>query len=191
MNLKCIFAKNRPIDFSSLCSVVFTCIVHIDFTWVFLSPFSPLISVSTYQFQDASQLSLDVILNGILVDLVYLVVFTGERAQRPILAQLSVDLLRGLSQLEFSCWRASHCLPVSAECCCLRCPGNPRQGAWGPEYLGFPLRNSRISPESSDLREHCGPCQGTERCGRILPKTPRLKRWGLVFLLCAPRKILS
>lgn len=155
VNLKCIFTKNWPIDFSSLCSVVFTCIVRTDFSWVFFfSHFFPLISVSTYQFQDASQLSLDVILSGILVDLVYLVVFTGERAETHFgsafcrLAQRSkstgVQLLEGMSLSSSECWKL------------LRCPGKPWQRTWGPEYLGFPLRNSRISPESSDLREPSG-----------------------------------
>lgn len=38
-------------------------------------------------------------------------------------------------------------LPLSAGSCCLGYPGKLWQRASGPEYLGFPLNNTRIIPE--------------------------------------------
>lgn len=188
MNLKCIFTKNRPIDFSSLCSVVFTCIVHKDFFWVFFFffPFFPPylslhISVpGRYSTVPGCNFKWDISGFGVPC-CVYRRKSTEAHFGSAFcrLAQRSkstgVQLLEGMSLSSSECWKL------------LRCPGSPWQRTWGPEYLGFPLRNSRICPESSDFSlQAVSLCQGAECCGCISPKTPRLKRCGLVFLLCVP-----
>ncbi|KAL6038604.1 hypothetical protein STEG23_000517 [Scotinomys teguina] len=112
--------------------------------------------------EDATQLSLYEILNEILMDLVHLAIFIEERAQKPISAHLPLDLLRDLSQLEFSSF-----VGVPPHLSFSECQELLSNVSWeglaeglGPEYLGFPLSNSGIIPESQSpqslacAREH-------------------------------------